>query len=103
MFGGGVAGSGTGPCGAIMGGLMAISMKYGDANASSSAKARLYEIGRNFMDEFMGRVGSSTCEGILGINISNPESFKMARSQQLFETKCLNAVQVAAELLEKII
>ena len=82
---------------------MAISMKYGDANASSSAKARLYEIGRNFMDEFMGRVGSSTCEGILGINISNPESFKMARSQQLFETKCLNAVQVAAELLEKII
>ena len=82
---------------------MAISMKYGESNASSSAKLSMYEIGRNFMDEFTCRVGSPTCEGILGINISNPGSFKIARGQKLFETKCLHAVQVAAELLEKIL
>ena len=53
MFGGGVAGSGTGLCGAMMGGLMLISMKYGfGGTAPSAEKVRTYEIGRKFMADF---------------------------------------------------
>ena len=103
MFGGGIACTGKGPCGAMMGGLMAISMGHGYANASPVKQATVHEVGRAFMADFAARVGSSVCEGILGLNINTRENFKKALDQELFETKCFNAVKVAADLLEKIL
>ena len=103
MFGGGVACSGTGPCGAMMGGLMAISMHLGNAKASPVEQAKVHEAGKAFMADFAAIVGSTNCEGVLGINIGTRENLKKARNQKLFEAKCLHAVNAAAELLDKIL
>ncbi len=104
IFGGGVASTGTGLCGAVTGALMAISMKYGKADIKDNdAKLKTYELGRQFMAEFAGKNGTCVCEEILGINIGTPENMAKARQAKLFETKCFDAVKSAAKILDNII
>jgi len=62
VFGAGVACAGQGPCGAVAGALMALSMKHGRGDLESvDAKTETYEIGRQFMAEFKARNGSFLC------------------------------------------
>ena len=104
VFGAGVAGTGSDLCGAVTGALMALSMKHGRGDLRSvEAKARTYELGRGFMAEFEKRNGSCVCEKILGINIGLPQNLEKARAERLFETRCLDVVRSAAEILEKIL
>lgn len=100
VFGAGVACTG-GTCGAVSGGLMAISMKYGRGDlASVDAKTKTYELGRQFMEEFARRNGSCVCAELLGMNIGVPQNLAKAREQKLCETKCLALARSAAEILE---
>jgi C_GCAxxG_C_C family probable redox protein len=104
VFGAGVSATGTSLCGAVTGALLAISMKHGQAGASGPAqRAELYAMGKSFMDQFAKVNGSCTCSEILGINIGTPANMQKARDMKLFETKCLDAVKTASELLEKIL
>jgi len=104
MFGAGVASTGTGLCGAVTGGLMAISMHHGRGSVEDTqAKRTTYELGRQFISDFTSQIGACTCEAILGINISSPENMKKALEDKLFETTCVDAVRTAAELLDEII
>jgi C_GCAxxG_C_C family probable redox protein len=100
VFGGGVACTG-GTCGAVSGALMAISMKHGRGDlASVEAKAKTYQLARQFMDEFVKRNNSCVCAELLGMNIGVPENMAKAQELHLFETKCLALVQSAAEILD---
>jgi C_GCAxxG_C_C family probable redox protein len=100
VFGAGVACTG-GTCGAVSGALMAISMKHGRGDLTSvAAKAKTYELGREFMEEFARRNGSCVCAELLGMNIGVPENMAKAHALGLFETKCLALVKSAAEILE---
>jgi C_GCAxxG_C_C family probable redox protein len=104
VFGAGVAGTGSDLCGAVTGALMALSMKHGRGDLPSvDAKARTYELGRRFMAEFERGNGSCVCERILGINIGTPQGLEKARAGRLFETRCLDAVRSAAQILEEIL
>lgn len=104
MFGAGMASTGTGLCGAVTGGLMAISMHHGRGSVEDTqAKRTTYNLGRQFVDDFTRRVGACHCEAILGINISSRENIKKAIEDKLFETTCVDAVRAAAELLDEII
>jgi C_GCAxxG_C_C family probable redox protein len=101
VFGAGVACTGHELCGAATGALLAISMKHGMGDPESTgAKAKTYELGRHFLEEFESRMGSCRCEGILGFSIGTPESLERARSMRLFETRCVDAVKAASEILE---
>jgi C_GCAxxG_C_C family probable redox protein len=101
MFGGGVAGSGDGMCGAVTGALMAISMRYGMGGIEELAnKTKTYELGRQFMVEFEKRIGSCRCESILGLCIGVPENLQKAREMKLFETVCSDVVAAASDILE---
>jgi C_GCAxxG_C_C family probable redox protein len=104
MFGGGVAGSGGGMCGAAAGALMALSMRYGMGGIEELAnKTKSYELGRQFMAEFEKRMGSCRCESILGFCIGEPENLQKARELKLFETVCVDAVGTAADILEEML
>ncbi len=104
VFGAGVACTGDGLCGAITGGLLALSMKHGRGDLNSiEAKLNTYELGRQFMHEFKESNGSCTCEQIIGFNIGTPDNHKRAQDMKLFETRCLDAVKSAADILEKLI
>jgi C_GCAxxG_C_C family probable redox protein len=104
VFGAGVSCTGNHLCGAVTGGLMAISLKHGRGDlASLDAKAKTFELGQKFMNEFKSRIGSCNCEKIIGYNIGIKANMERARAEKVFETKCLDAVRTAAELLEPII
>jgi len=104
VFGGGVAGSGGGMCGAVTGALMAISMRYGMGSIEELAnKKRTYELGRQFMAEFEKRMGSCRCESMLGLCIGEPENLQKARELKLFETVCVDAVGTASDILEEML
>ena len=104
MFGAGVACTGKGPCGAVSGALMAISMKHGRGDVKSvDSKFKTYELGKKFMNEFKNKCGSCICEEIIGINICTPENLKKAQDSKTFETKCLEAVKAACDILERML
>jgi C_GCAxxG_C_C family probable redox protein len=80
---------------------MAISMKHGRGDLDSvDAKTRTYELGRAFMTQFAARNGSCICAQILGIDVGTAEGHKQAQEARLFETKCLEAVKSAADILD---
>ena len=104
VLGAGVACTGQGLCGAASGALLALSMKHGRGDlASIHAKAKTYEIAQQFMAEFKRRQGSCMCEEILGVNIGTPEGHKKAQAAKLFETKCLDVVKSAADILDELL
>ncbi len=104
IFGAGVACTGLNFCGAVSGALMAISMKYGRGTVQDlDAKAKCYELGKKFMAEFQEQNGSCICEKILRINIGTPEILRKAGEMKLFETKCLDMVKSAADILDRIL
>ncbi|RXK82165.1 hypothetical protein EST62_11430 [Chlorobaculum sp. 24CR] len=104
MFGGGVAGSGGGMCGAVTGALLALSMRYGMGGIGELAnKKRTYELGRQFMEAFEKRMGSCRCESMLGLCIGEPDSLQQARELKLFETVCVDAVGAASDILEEML
>jgi C_GCAxxG_C_C family probable redox protein len=104
ILGAGVSCTGSELCGAVTGALLAISMRYGRGDLQSiEAKTKTYQLGRDFMAEFQSRVGSCTCETILGLNIGTPENLVKARDMKLFETRCLNAVSTASDILEEVL
>ena len=70
---------------------------------SLEAKAKSYELGRKFMKEFASRVGAGRCEEILRFNLGTPEGFKRAQEAKLFETRCLDAVKAAADIIEDLL
>jgi C_GCAxxG_C_C family probable redox protein len=104
ILGAGVACTGSELCGAVTGGLLAISMHYGRGDIESvEAKRTTYELGRRFMSDFKARMGSCSCQTILGMNIGIAENAKKAREMKLFETKCLDAIVAASDILEELL
>ncbi len=104
VFGAGVACTGRELCGAVTGGLLALSLRYGRGDLESiEAKENAYELGKRFMEEFEKQMGSCSCKTILGMNIGLPENMAKAREMKLFETRCLDAVKTAADILEMML
>jgi C_GCAxxG_C_C family probable redox protein len=102
VFGAGVACSGADLCGAVTGALMAISLKHGRGDVKAlDAKTKTYGLGMKFMEEFSAKNGSCICGELLGVDISTPEGLKEAQELKLFETRCLDMVKSACEILEK--
>ncbi|MGC4122649.1 MAG: C-GCAxxG-C-C family protein [Myxococcales bacterium] len=104
VFGAGVACTGNELCGAVSGALMALSMKHGRGDEQSvEAKAKTYALAQDFLQRFGGRFGGCRCEQVLGFNLGTPEGLKRAQDEKLFETRCLDAVKAAAEILDEML
>lgn len=102
-FGGGIAGMGR-TCGAVIGGLMALGLKYGSADASEDHEEK--EIHR-YVGEYLSRIrsknGTITCREILGVNVGIPEELTKAKEEGLFEKKCPPFIKLAIEIADDII
>ncbi|MFW9777420.1 MAG: C-GCAxxG-C-C family protein [Candidatus Heimdallarchaeota archaeon] len=104
IFSGGVSRSGN-VCGAITGGLMAISLKYGKSGKTESSKRdapTVYELGERFMNKFKHRNGTLLCKDLIGYDISTEEKLRTARDNKAF-SKCSKFVHDAAEILANIL
>jgi C_GCAxxG_C_C family probable redox protein len=102
-FAGGIARHGE-VCGAVSGSIMIIGLAQGMENeADLNAREKTYELVNDFLKRFREKNASITCRELLDCDISTPEGRKEAKEKGLFETKCPDYVQTAAEILEEIL
>lgn len=99
-LGGGLARLGE-TCGAVSGALLVLGLWYGGATtADVAAKARMYDLAREFITRFKARHQSIVCRDLLGCDISTVEGWQQMQARKLHETLCPRFVHDAAEILE---
>jgi C_GCAxxG_C_C family probable redox protein len=101
-------GAGTGrlgqTCGAVIGALMVLGLKYGTVKPKEKgSKDKAYDRAEEFVSKFKFRNGSITCKTLLGCDVSTLEGMKFAKEQNLIDTLCPKFVKDAAEIIEEMI
>jgi C_GCAxxG_C_C family probable redox protein len=96
----GVARTG-GMCGAVSGGIMALSLLYGRSSPTQPVDP-CYKAVRLFFQQFSSRFKAVSCLELIGVRLDTPEGQAAFREHRLIE-HCLDYVAVAANLVEDII
>ena len=100
-FGGGIGGSGE-VCGAVVGSVMAIGLKYGREEPSQSNQ-QAYALAREFCQRFEEETGSLSCRELTGMDLSTPEGIRAYRSSDVPLRVCLPAVGAAFRLVMELL
>jgi C_GCAxxG_C_C family probable redox protein len=101
-FGGGMGRSGTGPCGALSGALMALGLRFAKTEAEDdAARDRCYAEGRAFLEAFQARCGGLSCRDLLGHDVSTSEGYQAARDTGAFQSRCPALLRAAVDLVEE--
>jgi C_GCAxxG_C_C family probable redox protein len=92
-----------GICGAVSGGVLAISMIAGRSSPSDPREENLRLV-RAFLNECEAKFGSTNCERLMGCRLDTPEGQQFFKEHNLRE-KCAGfsreATRIAARLLEE--
>jgi C_GCAxxG_C_C family probable redox protein len=97
-FGGGIGRCGS-VCGALTGGVMAISSVYGTNEPLMKKRLKAYETAQKFYEQFEAQNGSVLCKELIGFDLSVPEQRDKAAKTNAFEKKCTVFVKKAVEIL----
>jgi len=98
------SGMGTGDtCGAVSGGVMAISLYVSDEGDAALAKKKTYELAREFKRRFSKETGSILCRNLLGYDLNNPEIMKSIPADKLPKSVCGEYVRIAAGILDDML
>lgn len=97
-FGGGIGRCGS-VCGALTGGVMAISIMYGTNEPSMKKRLKAYEAAQKFYKEFEAQNGSVLCKELIGFDLSVPGKWDEAVKGDVFKEKCPIFVRKAVEIL----
>jgi C_GCAxxG_C_C family probable redox protein len=91
-------------CGAAVGALMVLGLKYAGDNCQTHAgREEVYAAVEQFVAGFKQRNGSLLCRDLLGCDVRTPEGLQAAKQQDLFQTRCPKIVQGAAEILDTLL
>jgi C_GCAxxG_C_C family probable redox protein len=100
-FGGGIARMQK-TCGAVTGGVMVLSLRYGSPDCpDEESKKRLYSQIRQFDDEFVKIHGTDECIKLLGVDMNSGEGKQKIKELDLHTTVCEKCILTAISLLEK--
>ncbi len=97
-FGGGMARGAT--CGAVTGAYLVLGLEYGRGEEDSRVLTKSKV--REFNTRFIERMGSLTCEDLLGGNISTEEGLREVRQNNRMDKICPKAIKTAIEILEEM-
>lgn len=100
-FGGGIGRCGS-VCGALTGGVLALSIRYGTNGASVEERIRAYEVVQEFYRRFEKQNGSVLCRELIGYDLSDPKQLDEAHKANVSEEKCDAFVRKAVETLVEI-
>jgi C_GCAxxG_C_C family probable redox protein len=100
-FGSGIGRRGS-ICGAVTGGVIAISWKFGSNIPSSAKRQRAYALALKFYNHFVERCGSAMCRELISYDLTNPEEAEQARQSNVYQEKCTRYLKIAIELLCKL-
>lgn len=102
-FGGGI-GRLRETCGAVSGMLMALGLKYGQADASPEHKAQMYARVQELVRRFKEENGSIICRELLGLTKPEGSPIPAPRTPEYYKVRpCVEKVGCAARLLEEYI
>lgn len=91
-------------CGCVIGGLMAIGLKYGQGDDFDPDRYELMKAkSQEFMTKFAELHGSCICREILGYDISIPEEAEKLRAENTFKNICCKAVVDACDILVDVL
>lgn len=91
-------------CGAVTGGIIAISARYGRGEHDDKTATELtYAKIRQFMDAFAQRQGTYICRELLnGCDLTTENGQKYFKENDLFHKTCKECVRSVVEILEDI-
>jgi len=103
-FGGGIGRMGL-TCGAVTGGIMALSLALGASDSSDqNAKLALYEVVADYIERLKAYKGTIECRVLLeGADLWTQEGRDMVKARRLGESVCNPIVAMAVEEAEKIL
>jgi len=100
-FGGGMRNAEL--CGAVTGGVMVISLRYGHTlGGDTETKQFCFQKTREFTDRFAAKNKSIVCRDLLGIDIFKGDGMQRAAEKNLFKTTCVDMICDAVEILEEL-
>lgn len=90
-------------CGALLGALMVVGLKYGVADPfNAEEKARCDEEERKVSAGFLEMNGSIVCRNLLGIDTSIGNNRSKAKEMGLFNSICPGIIERTIKLLEEL-
>lgn len=92
-FGAGIGGCGS-VCGAISGGIMALSLQFG-RNDVKEQVVDLYRFGHRLVEQFEKEFGSVLCRELTECNFHTEGGRKKYADEKLWETKCRQYIESA--------
>ena len=100
-FGGGIAHRGE-MCGAIIGALMVLGLKYGREDIDDIEKRNNVDrLSKELINKFENKFEFSNCIELIKYDISKPEKIDEARNKDVFKN-CGDYVKEVIEIIEKI-
>lgn len=91
-------------CGACTGALLALGLKFGQADESDiQSRLKTNEVTDRFLAEFKKKNGSYMCKELLGCDLSTEEGIAMAVEKKLFTEFCPKMVESATKIAEDIL
>jgi len=100
-FGAGIGGGGV-ICGAVVGSVMAIGLKYG-REEPSQPRDKAYALAQEFCRRFQEEMGTLSCRELTGIDLSTPEGQQAFYSSDVPLRVCLPAIGAAFRLVMELI
>lgn len=103
-LGGGIGRTGL-CCGAITGGVLAISLLFGnESGADQAAKLDTYSIVAKFLDDMGARHGATACRDLLGgVDLWDAEQRASMHAAGLGETVCNRLIADVVSYVEKLL
>ncbi|MEW5785060.1 MAG: C-GCAxxG-C-C family protein [Bacillota bacterium] len=102
-LGGGIGRMGE-TCGAVMGALMALGLKYGMTRPGDlETKEYAYEQAGIFIEKFKECHGQLKCRALLGYDVSIPAEAELIKAKDLHNTLCTGYIRDAIALLEEML
>ena len=91
-------------CGACTGALMALGLKYGQADEQDlDSRYKTNEVTDKFLDRFQKENGSYMCKDLLGCDLSTEDGIAEAVDKKLFTEFCPKMVMSATKIVEEIL
>ena len=97
-FGAGIGRRGS-LCGALTGGILAISWVYGTNNPSSEERQPSYALSLEFYNRFHDVCGGVLCRELIGYDLTVQEEQEAARRANVYMEQCVRYIEAAVTIL----
>jgi len=101
-FGAGIGRCGS-VCGALIGGVMAISLRHGANEPSLEKRKEATELAKALYKQFEAEHGSVLCRELIGLNLSKPDDLEKARKERVFDRMCPDYLRTVIEAVLAIV